>query len=325
MKVVNFYTGYQTYRTAGIAHSDNRIVKHLESGWFEPLIEIAGKLGAGIGFSYHAFPLESLKCQEAYDEKLSEVIKHYADICQIATKHNVLLSSEQMYAPHQHPWRITENMEFLKSVNKLCSDVFYTTIDVGHQIGQMLFVKPTRNEIKEYIIACKNGEKEPEDFWLGNDAAMEQFYSAISSNRSSDDFIDCCCEKMELTPYMFSKKEDSDTYRWLTKLGAYSPIMHLQQNNGLTAHHAGFTAKNNKDGIITGDKMLNAIWESYLATPEDGMPKKVDNIYLSFELFFSNTTNINKGLKELKDSVEYWRQFIPEDGLELEELISHIK
>jgi hypothetical protein len=56
MKVSNFYTGYQTYRTAGLAHHDSRVREHIKKEWFRKLIPMAAELQAGIGFSFHAIP-----------------------------------------------------------------------------------------------------------------------------------------------------------------------------------------------------------------------------------------------------------------------------
>src|SRR5665647_292452 len=38
VKVVNFYTGYQTYRTVGLAHHDVRVRRQLMDKWLKPLI-----------------------------------------------------------------------------------------------------------------------------------------------------------------------------------------------------------------------------------------------------------------------------------------------
>jgi phosphomannomutase len=97
----------------------------------------------------------------------------------------------------------------------------------------------------------------------------------------------------------------------------------MQQTNGVKAGHVAFTPEANKDGIITGKRMLEAIKESY--DSEDEIIPPVENIYLSFELFFANMDTKAKIIKHLKQTVEYWRQFVPEDGMPLDVLLNNLK
>jgi hypothetical protein len=49
--------------------------------------------------------------------------------------------------------------------------------------------------------------------------------------------------------------------------------------------------------------------------------KKVDRIYLTIEVFaFTGSINYHT-IKELKETVAWWRQFIPDDGLRLDQLV----
>jgi hypothetical protein len=67
--------------------------------------------------------------------------------------------------------------------------------------------------------------------------------------------------------------------------------------------------------------VLKAIARSYEKKEEVGMPPRCDNIFLSFEIFASNTEFSYDIIKKMKESVDYWRQFIPKDGLPLNELL----
>ena len=42
-KVQSFYSGYQTYRTSGLAHPDRRVVNSIVEGWIKPAVKIAGE------------------------------------------------------------------------------------------------------------------------------------------------------------------------------------------------------------------------------------------------------------------------------------------
>lgn len=60
VKVANFHTGYQTYRTVGLAHSDQDYVSNIVDVWFKKAIDQLSKRKNGLGFAFHAVPLVSL-------------------------------------------------------------------------------------------------------------------------------------------------------------------------------------------------------------------------------------------------------------------------
>jgi hypothetical protein len=51
------------------------------------------------------------------------------------------------------------------------------------------------------------------------------------------------------------------------------------------------------------------------------LPPPVDKVYLTLELFFPTASYPEEILRELRESVEAWREVVPRDGLELEELV----
>jgi hypothetical protein len=73
------------------------------------------------------------------------------------------------------------------------------------------------------------------------------------------------------------------------------------------------SAARNEIGIIEGKKVLEAIKSSFNNPYRSSLPK-VDRIYLTIEVF-SSTGSINYyTLKDLEETVRYWRQFVPVDG-----------
>ena len=70
---------------------------------------------------------------------------------------------------------------------------------------------------------------------------------------------------LEDYPYLFSEERDCDVYEWLRELAPYSPVIHLQQTDGKRSAHLPFNETNNRNGIITGEKVLSAIAEAYAA------------------------------------------------------------
>ena len=288
-KVINFYTGYQTYRTVGLAHYDKRVRQKLLEGWFKPLIKRIAAIGAaGLGFSMFAFSEDVLRNPIAYKEKMETVVKLLAELSDFAFDNGKIdISVEQMYAPHQPPWTIDGAYKLLEDVYAISKNPFYITLDVGHAVGQCRFLKPDFSKTKV------NSEK--------------QTY--------------CASEDIALYPYLFSEQKDCNPYNWLKELACFSPIIHLQQTDGISSSHKAFSPENNKDGIIKPAQVLKAIKSSYEKDHKAGLPAKSDNIYLSFEIFASNIEKNNEIIDKLKQSLKYWRKYIPEDGMPLSQLL----
>ena len=322
MKVVNFYTGYQTYRTAGFAHPDARIRRKLLDEWHKVLVDIAARIKAGIGFSFFAIPEKILQDPGKYGETKETILSVMSELVAYAWERGrVPISVEQMYAPHQPPWTIQGSKEYLRELCALTGKPSYITIDLGHQIGQRKFIRPSSSKIGELLQRFRKGDW-VDNFWLGPQSAYRLFFDAVKSSPAKDDGVIGRIEReMDGYPYLFAKDEDGDTYRWFEELGCYSPIVHMQQTNGITSSHAAFTRENNEKGIIKGDKILRAIAASYEKSAVEGMPPKCGEIYLSFELFAGNADMNHDTLRKLRESVEYWRQFIPKDGMELDRLL----
>jgi hypothetical protein len=160
-----------------------------------------------------------------------------------------------------------------------------------------------------------------EKIWIGPDSA----WKILEERQKTEDgrleeVADQIIREMDNYPYLFAREQDGDPYKWMEELGCYSPIIHLQQTDGKVSGHWPFTKANNDKGIIDGGKVLRAIKASFDRQKELKV-KKVDRIYLTIEVFAS-TGSINYfTIKELQETVTYWRQFIPEDGLRLDQLV----
>ena len=322
-KVVNFYTGYQTYRTIGLAHPDKCVSKRLLDNWLKKMIKVSANLNVGLGFYLHAIPEKALQSPEIFNKTHEQILENLSELAIYAWENGkVQISLEQMYSPQQTPWTIKGAKEFIKEIYKRTKKPFYITIDVGHQIGQRKFLRPKFEDIKKAISRFKRSGK-IENIWLGPLSAYNIFEKALKNDIIDlKDYVKKIEFEMDKYPYMFAEYKDGDTYNWLEELACYSPIVHLQQNDGICSWgHAPFTKENNNKGIIMPDKVLKAIARSYEKKEEVGMPPRCENIYLSFEIFASNTEFSYDIIKKMKESVYYWRQFIPKDGLPLNELL----
>lgn len=114
---------------------------------------------------------------------------------------------------------------------------------------------------------------------------------------------------------------DLDYTEWLLRYAAVSEAIHIQQTTQEASHHWPFTEKYNKMGHIRMETVIEAIREahkSFDASPLAGVMKPVGVSYLTLEAIPGSTKNEDTLLKELKESAEYLRQFIPEEGLIIE-------
>ena len=324
MRIANFFTGYQTYRTIGLAHHDERAKRKLIDGWFGKLIPYAAELNAGIGFSFHALPENILQNPGSFASECAKIIQVYGELSSYSwEKGKVALSCEQMYAPHQTPWRIEETKTFLADVYAVGKVPFYTTVDVGHMVGQRRFLRPDADVLAKYISSVKTGGV-MENTWLGPDEAWDYLLRNAGS-QSGTKTISGLERIFDRYPHLFAQERDGKPYEWLKELGAYSPIIHMQQTDGVTSGHASFTSATNAKGIINGKDMLSALLYAYDQPVDPAMPPRAEEIYLSFEIFISNTSYLRDSLDGLRKSVEYWRKFIPEDGADLKNLVQRMQ
>jgi sugar phosphate isomerase/epimerase len=211
-KVVNFYTGYQTYRTIGLAHPDKRVSKRLLESWLKKMVKVAKSLNSGLGFYLHAVPENALQSPEAFNKTHEQVLENLSELAAYAWENGkVQISLEQMYSPQQTPWTIKGAKEFIKEIYRRTEKPFYITIDVGHQIGQRKFLRPEFEDIKKAISEFKQGGK-IENIWLGPLSAYNIFEKALKSDIIHlEGYIKEIEFKMDKYPYMFAEYKDGDT------------------------------------------------------------------------------------------------------------------
>ncbi|MBE6574153.1 MAG: hypothetical protein E7652_07155 [Ruminococcaceae bacterium] len=316
VKVANIYSGHGTYATLGLAHTDARVRDRFLNNWLKPMVDTANKIGSGFGFFCHAFSDSVLQNADRYAEFKENLINDLAELARYGKETGSgYLGVEQMYSPHQIPWTVDGAREMMSEIYKRSGAPMFITVDVGHQSGQRKFVRLSREDIalahKKYLA----GDFQP-NLWLGTVKAFEVFENAKETTNEMLDMIEA---EMDAHSYMFAPYKDGDPYEWLRELGGYSPIVHLQQTNGTSSGHQPFTKECNEKGIITGEKVIAALKEAYAAEDAD-MPEKCNEIVLTLEMF-TGTADINRAaLKRLRETVEYWRQFIPRDGMNLSEL-----
>ena len=321
VKVCNLYSGHGTYATLGLSHPDGAVRKHIRDDWLKQMILNARALDAGLGFYCHAFNQSTLQDKKLYQQRYDDLMHDLSELAKFAA--NAGLSSigvEQMYTPHQVPWTVTGAVNLIKEVFLNAQQPFYITLDVGHQSGQRKFLKPSRESIIEHI---KNNSK-PSTIWLGSDRRHKLFNNCLDRSKTDQTIIcDELLNEKDSHPHLYASYQDGDPYYWLENLGAFSPIIHLQQTDGTHSAHLPFTEENNKQGIIHGDKVLESIFNSYQNTDDAGLPPACPEIFLTIEVFASTASYPYKTLDDLQSTVDYWRKFIPKDGMKLSELVKN--
>jgi sugar phosphate isomerase/epimerase len=337
VKVVNLYSGHGTYATLGLAHTDVRVQERLTYEWLFPMVETAARIDAGLGFFCHAFPQSVLQSRGSYAAALESLYGRLAEVAAHAgdrLPHPV--GVEQMYTPHQYPWRIPDALDLVRTVSKRAGSPFYSLLDVGHQSGQHRFLRPRAEELAASIEAARSHAGAPSsagprpgeprsagapDVWLGSERAYDLFDRAVREDIRLDEAVRRILALADDHPHLFASQGDGDPYRWLAETGAYSPIVHLQQTDGRSSPHKPFTPEYNEWGIITGEKVLQALAEAYAADASEKMPPRIADVYLTVEVFSSTADRPRDILDRLRQTIAYWRAFVPEDGLELADLV----
>ena len=138
IRVANLYSGHGTYSTLGMTHPDARVRENMMNNWFYPMVEAAGELGCGMGFFAHAFPHRVLQSQATYSEYVDLLVEQLVQLNRHAGEVGCReLGLEQMYTPHQYPWRINDTRELLRRVTQESGRNFYFTEDVGTSSAQI--------------------------------------------------------------------------------------------------------------------------------------------------------------------------------------------
>ena len=317
VRVVNFFTGYTTYRTLGLAHPDARVRRRVVQDWLGEVARLAAPLHAGMGFYIHSLPERVLEDPPAYAAAKDGLYDTLAEVARLAGQAgSVPTSVEQMYAPHQLPWTIDGARECVSEVSRRSGCPAYVTLDTGHQTGQRRCLRPSRQEIEQ---ALQAGGPAP---YLGAEAVHVMFDEARAGGAGGKaGAVDRIERELDRYPHLFAEDQDGDLYRWLAELGCYSPIVHLQQSDGKHSSHAPFTRAHNAQGIVRPPQVLEAIARSYQRPPQPGMPPRCEDIYLTFEIFPRTTDRRREILPVLAESVEHWRQWVPRDGADLGSLL----
>ena len=319
VSIANLYSGHGTYATLGLAHTDARIRDRFLNQWLKPMALLAKSIGGGFGFFCHAFSDSVLQNPNEYATYHEYLMQALSDLAIFSQNHCTgKIGLEQMYTPHQYPWTIEGARTMLRSIYTRSLADFYLTIDVGHQSGQRRFLRPSSDEMMAWHDRYRAGEVVPE-LWLGPKEAFELFecYKAPP--------IDEINALMDRYPYMFAAYDDGDPYTWLRELGCYSPIIHLQQTDGKKSCHWPFTQAYNEVGIIEPRKVLEALNDAYASPVDRTMPERCTDIFLTLEMF-TGTAEINRFvLMRLEETITYWREQIPRDGMELNDLVATMR
>ncbi len=119
LRVANFYTGYTTYRTLGLAHPDPRVRARIVNDWLKVMIRIASTVKAGAGFFIHAISESALQDPAAYAAAEEILYDELAEVARFAHEQGPIpIVLEQMYTPHQPPWTIAGTERYMREVTR---------------------------------------------------------------------------------------------------------------------------------------------------------------------------------------------------------------
>ena len=93
-----------------------------------------------------------------------------------------------------------------------------------------------------------------------------------------------------------------DPYPWIEQLAAVSPVIHLQQTVLHKSNHSPFTEEANKTGIITREKVMEAVKKAGCT-----------DALFAFEISHREHWDADfRIIRDLNESVDYFRPLIPE-------------
>lgn len=109
-----------------------------------------------------------------------------------------------------------------------------------------------------------------------------------------------CCLDVGHAPH----PDQRDPYPWIRRLGAVSPVIHLQQTVLHRSSHWPFTPEYNAQGIISAPAVLAALEES-------GCTSTLLTFELSHREHWDTDWNV---VADHRASVEYWKAHLPKEG-----------
>ncbi len=323
VRVINLFSGHGTYSTLGLGHTDERVRLRMRDGWLKPQASASRALGAGLGYYVHAVDSCTLQDTAAYAQLLDRLYEDFTAVARYAGDIGLkAVSLEQMYSPHQPPWRIADCLAFLREVYGRSDCPHHIALDLGHMNGQRNFLRPTATQIAQALEERRGGAA-PAPLWLGPKRAANAFNRALADTGMRPDMgAGMILEAMEGYGHLFAEPEDACADRWLEALGAYSPILHLQQTDGKSSPHWPFDRAHNGRGVVRPKEVLRTLGRA-CARPEDpGMPPRIKEIALTLEIFVGTGENPYSALEAIAESVRYWREAVPADGMRLSDLLA---
>lgn len=100
-----------------------------------------------------------------------------------------------------------------------------------------------------------------------------------------------------------SSGDDADPYAWLRRLGAFAPVVQLQQSDAAADHHWPFTPEANRAGRVDAVRVLKAI-EASGAT----------EVALILEVIHPFEADDDQVIDDLRASVRYWQRALSGDS-----------
>lgn len=325
VRVKNVYSGHGTYSTCGLAHWHDGVRLRFREQWMKPQANTARTLGAGFGFFAHGFEQSFLQSKGLYEDRLNLLYDDLAELAAYARQIGLsYIGLEQMYTPHMPPWTISGATQLLQAVAARAGAPMYITLDIGHMNGQQYFQKPSYEDVVSLIRSTRSGAQASRP-WLGSEHANALFDAALDDDTEAEGVALSIARDMEKNPHLFAKERDGVIWNWVECLGQYAPIVHLQQTDGKSSPHWPFSEKYNELGIASGKRLIESLATAFEKPEVPGMPETVDEVVLTLEPFVGTAANPYKAVEEIAESVAYWREFVPRDGMRLSEAHAILK
>ncbi len=331
VRVVNLYSGHGTYTTLGLGHTEESVRRRMLELWIKPMVRTAARLRAGLGFYCHAFADEVLQEPSTYAAKIEQLHAQLVEVAAFAAAAGVTVGVEQMYSPHQYPWTIEGARELIHQVFQAGGHPLYITIDTGHQTGQRRFRRPEASIIVERASDASGPDAAPRSGDLPSSAGpafglvpARRTRASSGAWRKGRAFP---AGTWPSWPRTWTATRSSSPLRGTRIPTGGSRTWDVSLRSCTSSRSRALplpTFLSPKPPTEAASSTRRRSWHPFGNRARGrcpaGFPPPPEDLYLTLEIFADTAETPSEILGKLRESVRFWRRYVPEDGVRLEDL-----
>ncbi len=325
VQVKNVYSGHGTYCTCGLTHWDPAVRRRFREQWMKPQADTARALGAGFGFYAHGFENSLLQDAAGYASAAGGTVRRSGGAGPVRRGDWAFLywTGTDVHPPHAALDHRRGGRAGAAGICPLRRGHVSHGRSGTHERAAVLPLAPGGADSGSHFPGPGGGEangcglarRRPTDF------SGKRWRESFRRNRRPRRFW----RMRRSIPRLFPAGGRKHCRMGGASLGCYSPIIHLQQSDGVSSPHWPFSPEYNRRGVVSGEAFMESLGRAFAREDAPGMPPQVDEVALTLEPFLGTMANVYDAVEEIAQSVAYWRRFVPRDGMRLSEALALIK